>query len=80
MGSFSCPHFDIALDHCLLLDTACVPGRAGCVLRSTSKFLIPAEERMQSKPDTGRAKHRGNRKGAAKSKKWIGLTDFLKEK
>lgn len=53
MGSFSCPHFDIALDYCMLIERDCVPGRAGCVLRSTSTFLIPAEERIRSKLSAG---------------------------
>lgn len=30
-----------------MLKTDCVPGRKGCVLRSTSKFLIPADERVR---------------------------------
>ena len=47
MSSFSCPHFDMAHDYCLRLKTDCVPGRPGCVLRATSKFAIPVEERLQ---------------------------------
>jgi len=47
MSSFTCQHFDLANDYCLLLKTDCVPGRKGCVLRGTSTFLIPAEERVR---------------------------------
>lgn len=45
--SFSCPHFDIERDHCLLLNTDCVPGRRGCVLGSKAVFAVPAEERVR---------------------------------
>ncbi|MCC7517723.1 MAG: hypothetical protein IT578_00905 [Verrucomicrobiae bacterium] len=45
MASFACPHLDVATDRCLLLKTDCVPGRAGCVLRGTSGFAVPAEQR-----------------------------------
>lgn len=56
MSSFSCPHFDIANDYCLLLKTDCVPGRKGCVLRDKSVFLIPAEERVRMLEEEKRAK------------------------
>lgn len=49
MSSFSCPHFDVANDWCLLLKTDCVPGRKGCVLAGKTRFLIPAEERVRLK-------------------------------
>ena len=49
--TFACPHFDPKQDYCLLLKTDCVPGRAGCVLRHTSTFAIPAEERVQLKEE-----------------------------
>lgn len=47
--SFSCPHFDVERDHCLLLETDCVAGQPGCVLRKTSVFYVPAEERLKAK-------------------------------
>jgi hypothetical protein len=47
MSSFTCQHFDVANDRCLLLPTDCVPGRKGCVLRGTSEFAVPAEERVR---------------------------------
>jgi hypothetical protein len=51
MGSFSCPHFDVAADHCLLLKTDCVPGRPGCVLAGKSRFAVPAEERIRARAE-----------------------------
>ena len=51
MSSFSCQHFTAADDRCLLLQTDCVPGRKGCVLRGKSKFAIPAEERVRMLED-----------------------------
>ena len=47
--SFCCPHFDIERDYCLLLEADCVAGQPGCVLRKTSVFYIPAEERLEAK-------------------------------
>jgi hypothetical protein len=47
VSSFTCQYLDLANDLCLLLKTDCVPGRRGCVLRDTSTFLIPAEERLR---------------------------------
>jgi hypothetical protein len=47
MSSFTCRHFDVANDACLLLKTDCVPGRKGCVLRGKAKFAVPAEERVR---------------------------------
>lgn len=47
--SFSCPHFDVEKDYCLLLETDCVAGQPGCVLRHTSVFYVPAEERLKAK-------------------------------
>jgi CBS-domain-containing membrane protein len=49
MSSFACPHFDEAADRCLRLHCDCVPGRPGCVLRSTSVSLVPAEERVRER-------------------------------
>ncbi len=56
MSSFSCPHYDLANDRCLLLKTDCVPGRPGCVLRSTSGFAVPAEERIRLVAEEKKAK------------------------
>ena len=55
MGSFSCQHIDEVRDFCLLLKTDCVPGRKGCVLRGTSKFAVPAEERVRALDESRRA-------------------------
>lgn len=49
MSSFSCQHYRVADDYCLLLKTDCVPGRKGCVLKGTCKFAVPAEERVRLK-------------------------------
>lgn len=57
MSSFSCQHFDVAKDRCLLLKTDCVPGRKGCVLKNTCKFAIPAEERVRRKEEEKRQRH-----------------------
>jgi hypothetical protein len=61
MGSFACPHHDVAKDTCLRLKTDCVPGRRGCVLRGKSVFAFPAGQRLRereagkkSKPSTRR--------------------------
>lgn len=51
MSSFSCPHFDLVNDRCLLLKADCVPGRKGCVLAGKSKFAVPAEERVRLKEE-----------------------------
>jgi hypothetical protein len=45
--TFTCPHLDPTSDWCLLLRTDCVPGRPGCVLRKTSHFLVPVEDRIR---------------------------------
>lgn len=52
--SFSCPHFDVARDACLLLKTDCVPGRRGCVLGSKAVFAVPAEERVRLREEENR--------------------------
>ncbi len=44
--SFSCPHFDPNRDLCLRLDTDCVPGRRGCVIKGAT-FAVPVEERLR---------------------------------
>lgn len=54
MGSFSCQHIDEVRDFCLLLKTDCIPGRKGCVLRGTSKFAVPAEERVRLREEEKR--------------------------
>jgi len=51
MSSFSCQHFDVTDDRCLLLKSDCVPGRKGCVLKNTCKFVFPAEERVRRKEE-----------------------------
>lgn len=51
MSSFTCQHFDVANDWCLLLKTDCVPGRKGCILAGKSKFAVPAEERVRLKEE-----------------------------
>ena len=52
--SFSCPHFRPDDDHCLRLETDCVPGRRGCVLQGRAVFAVPAEERVRER-EIGRA-------------------------
>lgn len=52
--SFSCPHFEIERDSCLLLKTDCVPGRRGCVLGSKAVFAVPAEERVRLREEENR--------------------------
>jgi len=47
MSCFTCRHLELVKDWCLLLQTDCVPGRKGCVLRGKSKFAVPAEERIR---------------------------------
>jgi hypothetical protein len=51
--SFSCPHFDINRDHCLRLNTDCVPGRRGCVLDG-STFAVPVEQRLREREEDNR--------------------------
>ena len=46
--SFSCPHFRPDDEHCLLLNTDCVPGRPGCVLGKKTVFAVPVEERLRA--------------------------------
>lgn len=57
MSSFSCQHHDVTGDRCLLLKTDCVPGRNGCVLKTTSKFAFPAEERVRLTEQEKRQRH-----------------------
>lgn len=54
MSSFSCPHYDFEKDRCTRLDTDCVPGRAGCVLRGRATFIVPAEERVREREEAKR--------------------------
>jgi hypothetical protein len=49
MSTFTCSHHNVPEDWCQLLDTDCVPGRPGCVLRGKSVFLVPVEERIREK-------------------------------
>lgn len=52
--SFSCPHFRPADEHCLRLNTVCVPGRRGCVIGKETVFAVPAEERVRLKEEEKR--------------------------
>jgi hypothetical protein len=45
--TFTCPHLRPDDEWCLLLRTDCVCGRPGCVMRATSVFLVPVEERIR---------------------------------
>ena len=63
--SFSCPHFDVARDACLLLKTDCVPGRRGCVLGSKAVFAVPAEERVRLREEENRRRAAELREKAA---------------
>lgn len=49
--SFSCPHFRPSDEHCLRLNTVCVPGRRGCVLPATAVYAVPAEIRVREKEE-----------------------------
>ena len=61
MASFSCPHLDVATDRCLLLKGDCLPGRAGCVLRGTSRFAVPADRRRAPRGRPPPKRRRGSR-------------------
>lgn len=52
--SFSCPHFRPDDEHCLRLNTDCVPGRRGCVISSDTVFAVPAELRVKLKEEEKR--------------------------
>lgn len=54
--SFSCPHFRPNDEHCLRLNTDCVPGRRGCVIGKETVFAVPAEERVRLKEEEKRQK------------------------
>lgn len=54
MSSFSCPHFEVEREHCLRLQTDCVPGRPGCVLSKNSVFAVPVEERIRAREEAKR--------------------------
>jgi hypothetical protein len=54
MCSFSCPNFDMQREYCMKLQTDCVPGRRGCVLRGNSVFAVSAEERIRQKEEAKR--------------------------
>lgn len=57
--TFSCPHLDMIDEWCRRLDSDCVPGRKGCVLRNNSTFDVPAEERIEgTSTDHSREEHR----------------------
>ena len=57
--SFSCPHFRPDDEHCLRLNTDCVPGRRGCVLEGKSVFAVPAEVRVREREEEKRRKALG---------------------
>lgn len=52
--SFSCPHFRLNDEYCLLLKTDCVPGRRGCVIGKNTVFAVPAEVRVREKEEEKR--------------------------
>ncbi len=52
--SFSCPHFRPDDEHCLRLNTDCVPGRRGCVISNSTVFAVPAEIRVREKEEEKR--------------------------
>lgn len=52
--SFSCPHFRPNDEHCLRLNTVCVPGRRGCVLPASVVYAVPAEVRVREKEEEKR--------------------------
>ncbi len=45
--SFYCPHLDEPNDWCAKLNTDCVPGRRGCVLRGKVQFLEDPDDRVE---------------------------------
>jgi hypothetical protein len=51
VSAFSCPNLDLDREFCLKVQTDCVPGRPGCVLRTNSVFAVPAEERIRQKEE-----------------------------
>lgn len=53
--SFSCPHFRPDDEACLRLNTDCVPGRRGCVIKD-AVFAVPAEVRVREKEEEKRRK------------------------
>jgi hypothetical protein len=53
MSAFSCPHLDEEWDRCLRVESVCVPGRPGCVLRGNAVFLVPVEERLRQRDEEG---------------------------
>lgn len=55
--TFSCPHFQMEDDFCMKIQTDCVPGRPGCVLRHNSVLAIPARQRLKEKEQEKRAPH-----------------------
>lgn len=54
--SFSCPYFRPDDEHCLRLNTDCVPGRRGCVIGKDTVFAVPAEVRVRDKEEEKRRK------------------------
>lgn len=56
--TFTCPHLRPEDEWCLLLKTDCVCGRPGCVMRHTSVFLVPVEERIRLAAEARAARER----------------------
>ncbi len=54
--TFTCPHLRPDDEWCLLLRTDCVCGRPGCVMRGSSVFLVPVEERIRAAADARAAR------------------------
>ena len=45
--TFSCKNFDFNSENCTKLNTACIPGRPGCVLEGKVKFSEAIEEKLR---------------------------------
>jgi hypothetical protein len=45
--TFSCKNFDFNAENCMKLNTECIPGRPGCVLRGKVKFSEDIEKRLK---------------------------------
>jgi hypothetical protein len=45
--TFSCKNFDFNAENCMKLNSECIPGRPGCVLKGKVKFSEDIEKRLQ---------------------------------
>jgi hypothetical protein len=45
--TFSCKNFDFNAENCMKLDSECIPGRPGCVLKGKVKFSEDIEKRLK---------------------------------